>query len=179
VTVTPGITPPLASVTRPFSDPVVAPMDCAAAAPALNTIIVASASTRLSTLSLTIYVPRIIRTNRKCSVRGRQQEVHHRCPITIDVVSDENTNDFGCFARFAAFSVSDNNVGWPHDTDNVVWIERAHHCCRTPTSRKRASIGQKCRERDRVVQKCRGRRSDDQRRYRRPRSNARTEKLEM
>ena len=101
---------PLASVTRPFSDPVVAPMDCAAAAPALSTIIAASASTRLSTLSLTIYVPRINRTNRKCSVRGRQQEVHHRCAVTIEGVPGENPNDFSALARFTAFGDSDNNV---------------------------------------------------------------------
>jgi hypothetical protein len=155
VTVTPGITPPLASVTRPFSDPVVAPMDCAAAAPALSTIIAASASTRLSPLSLTIYVPRINRTNRKCSAGGRQQEVHHRCRVTVDGVSDENTNDFGCLAQFAAFSASDSNVGPPRDTDNVVWIDRERDGCGVLTSAARAQIQQKCRERDPVVQKCR------------------------
>src|SRR5216683_495101 len=63
VTVTPGMTPPLVSVTRPFSDPVVAPMDCAAATPAVSTSTDTSASARLSTLSLTIYVPPIVEIN--------------------------------------------------------------------------------------------------------------------
>src|SRR5476649_565550 len=57
VTVTPGSTPPLASATRPFNDPVVAPTDCASAPAATSVSIANNAATRPAPIVLPICPP--------------------------------------------------------------------------------------------------------------------------
>src|SRR5712692_3933437 len=123
VTVTPGITPPVASVTLPLIAPVVAPTDCASAGPE----VIVMNPTNTVTIRSRLMVAPSITGDVACSIRGYKAGLlRHPTPSKrrMQSASEEFLRPDGSDSRAPKFSDryvadvhgregnADNNVGW-------------------------------------------------------------------